>query len=145
EEARRLHATARERLRQGFDPVDARRTLDRHPFENLTATVEEVATRWLKKRKAGWAPSHYERTEGRLKNYVYPRIGRRRIDAVTTRDLVAVVESVRAIDTAHRVSQILAQVFRFAKQAGEIETNPAADLRGALPVNTHRHFAAVTN
>src|SRR5690606_18610513 len=79
------------------------------------------------------------------RNYIYPRLGRRRVNAITTRDLVAVIESVRAIDTAHRVSQILAQVFRFAKQAGEIEANPAADLRGALPSNTHRHFAAVTD
>lgn len=49
-------------------------------------------------------------------------IGRGRIDAVSTRDLVAVIENVRAVDTAHRVSQILAQVFRFAKQTGYIHT-----------------------
>ena len=145
EEARKLHGTARERLREGFDPINARRVLDRKAFKDLTPTVEEVAARWLKRKKAGWAPSHYERTEGRLKNYVYPRIGKRQVHQITTRDLVGVAERVLAVDTAHRVAQILSQVFRFAKQTGEIETNPADDLRGALPANTHKHFAAVTD
>jgi hypothetical protein len=125
EEARKLRGTARERLREGYYPINARRALDREAFKNLTPTVEEVAARWLKKKKAGWAPSHYERTEGRLKNYVFPRIGKRRIDQIATRDLVAVAERVREIDTAHRVAQILSQVFRFAKQCGEIGMNPA--------------------
>jgi len=53
------------------------------------------------------------------------------------------IENRRAVETAHRVSQICGQVFRYAIVIGKAERNPAADLRGALAPVKQNHHASI--
>lgn len=55
------------------------------------------------------------------------------------------VENRGAIETAHRISQICGQVFRYAIATGRAERNPAADLKGALASVAQKHHASITD
>ena len=59
--------------------------------------------------------------------------------------LKAIEESGDRRETAHRAAQFAGRVFRYAIQTGRLDSNPAANLRGALkPIETESH-AAVTD
>ena len=46
--------------------------------------------------------------------------------------------------TAHRVLQIVGQVFRYAVATGRTERDITPDLKGALPAAKGGHFASIT-
>ena len=79
----------------------------------------------------------------RLEKYVLPVLGDKHINRIEPRDVLALV---RPIDqqghneTARRLLQIIAQVYRYALIVGRAERNPANDLSGALRPRrvTHR-------
>ena len=82
----------------------------------------------------------------RLEQYVLPTIGNLPIGEITIPDVVSVIEKTGIggkIETAKRVKQIIAQVFRYATQRGLCQHNPAADLRDILPAKEERHFACI--
>lgn len=58
-------------------------------------------------------------------------------------DTLRLVENRGTIDMAHRLRQIVGQVFRYGIQTGRCERDPASDLRGALKPHTVKHYAAV--
>ena len=83
----------------------------------------------------------------RLEKYVFPILGDKHINRIEPRDVLALV---RPIDqqghneTARRLLQIIAQVYRYALIVGRAERNPANDLSGALRPRRVTHRAAVT-
>jgi hypothetical protein len=48
------------------------------------------------------------------------------------------------LETAHRIKQIMGQVFRYAIATGRASRDPSGDLRGALPPRRESHHAALT-
>jgi integrase len=79
---------------------------------------------------------------------MFPWIGKRAIIDVTAPEILSAlrrVENRGAIETAHRISQICGQVFRYAIVTGRAERNPAADLRGALAPVKQKHHASITD
>jgi integrase len=49
------------------------------------------------------------------------------------------------IETAHRVHQIIGQIFRYGVATGRATRDPSADLRGALQAVKEKHFASITD
>jgi len=141
-EARLKRDEARKVLAAGSDPGEERKQAKRA----AAATFEVVAREWIEIRRSGWAASHAERTEGRLRRFVFPWLGAQAIEGVTAEVLLGVLRRVeeRSAGEAHRVRVILGQVLDFAVQTGRAAGNPARSLRGALKPAPSGHFAAPT-
>jgi len=59
--------------------------------------------------------------------------------------MVRIVEARGAFDTAHRVTQLCGQVFRYAVANGSAERDVTQDLRGALAAVPKKHYPAITD
>ena len=70
-----------------------------------------------------------------------PKIGRKRVDRITTADVMAVLLPIRSTkrETARRVRQRIGAVMKWAVAQGYREDNPAGDaISAALPKNSMR-------
>jgi integrase len=120
-------------LSQGIDPMQHKRTTKFQKMEASEHTLEVLARRWLDIKNID--PSHKERSLKRLELHAFPRLGFRPIHEITTVEIVSCLEAIERkgiLETAHRVKQMLQQVFRYAVRKGLITHNPAGDLRDML-------------
>ena len=83
----------------------------------------------------------------RLEKDVFPWLGSKPIVEITAPQLLTVLRRIEdrgALDTAHRAQQNCGQIFRYGIATGRCDRDPAADLRGALALAKHQHFASLT-
>ena len=119
---------------EGRDP---RERLSRAPtFEQAIETVIEIhAENWKDSGKsaAQWRAS--------LRDYAVPKLGRKRVDRITTADVMAVLLPIWSTkrETATRVRQRIGAICKWAVAQGYREDNPAGDaISAALPKNKVR-------
>lgn len=146
-DARERREAARKMLANGADPGAVKKAQKAAVVALAANSFEIVAHEWFSKFTKGFKESHTRTISVRLKNDVFPWIGARPIGEINAPELLAVlrrIESRGALDTAHRVSAICGQVFRYAISTGRAERDPSADLRGALPPHKGKHLAAIT-
>jgi integrase len=157
--ARQRRDEARAQVAAGTDPSAARKAdkvaqAARQTVEALEAsgealpgTFEAVAREWLATvHEAKVSAGHAERTRIRFEQDAFPWIGARVLAELEAPEVLAVLRRVTArgaIETAHRLKDACAQVFRFGIATGACTRNPAADLRDALPPVPTRHLAAI--
>lgn len=82
----------------------------------------------------------------RLEIDIFP-LGHLPINNVPAPDLLRAIqrsEDRGAIETAHRVRQSCAKIFRYAIATLRSDRNPAADIRDALRTSKPKHLAAIT-
>ena len=94
-----------------------------------------------------WASSHAATVIRRLERDVLPWLGVRPIADITAVELLQLlrrIEARGALETAHRIKQVLGQVFRYAIATARASRDPSGDLRGALPPVAEKHHAALT-
>jgi len=135
----------RQQLREGINPAEARKSQDPGA---LRETFESQARQWLDARAPRWSAVHAARVARDLERDVFPWLGNPPITAITALQLKPVLARIRdrgAVDSAHRILQIIGQVFRYAMAGGHAERNPAADLKGWLPSPVRAHFATITD
>jgi len=147
DDARDKRADARRLIANGVDPGQIRREQREATQAAPGKTFAAVATLWLEKKRGSWKPDHFERIETSLKSDVYPAIGERAIDSITTRDTLAIVQLIEtrgALDVAARVAQRMASVFRHGILIGKCQSNPAAELRGVVKQRKVQHRAALS-
>ena len=115
-------------------------------------TFEQAAEKVIAVFRASWRPGGGSETQWRnsLERYAFPRIGRKRVDQITTADVMAVLLADdlwnRKRETARRVRQRIGTVMKWAVAQGYRQDNPAGDAIGAaLPRNGGRqeHFRAL--
>ena len=92
---------------------------------------------------AGWKAGGKSEAQWRssLTTYVYPRLGRLRVDRITTADVMACLLPIwhTRPETARRVRQRIGAVMRWAIAQGYRTDNPAGDaITAALPSNMGR-------
>ena len=115
-------------IAEGRDP---RRRMQKVPtFEKANETVLAIHARhWKSGRTEGqWRAS--------MRDYVLPRLARKRVDAITTADVMAVLLPIWSTKrvTAGRVRQRIGAVMKWAVAQGYRDDNPAGDvLSAALP------------
>jgi integrase len=146
-DARERREAARKMLANGADPGAVKRAQKAAVVALAANSFEIVAHEWFSKFTKGFKESHTRTISVRLKNDVFPWLGARPIGEINAPELLAVlrrIESRGALDTAHRVSAICGQVFRYAISTGRAERDPSADLKGALPPHKGKHLAAIT-
>ncbi|MES2248616.1 MAG: integrase arm-type DNA-binding domain-containing protein [Pseudomonadota bacterium] len=147
-QARKDRDAARDLLKAGTDPGAARKLTKAKKSISTETGFEAIAREWHRTKATGWADSHAATTLARLDKDVFPWIGKRPIAEIDAPELLAVlrrVESRGAIETAHRLREIVGQVFRFAIATGRAARNPGADLQGALTTPAAGHHAAITD
>ncbi|MGB9154540.1 MAG: integrase arm-type DNA-binding domain-containing protein [Alphaproteobacteria bacterium] len=143
-QARQERDTVKKLLAEGIDPTQKRKTTRYQKMEASENTLESIARRWFEIKKGN--DEHRERSLRRLELYAFPKLGYRPIQDITTLDLVSCLEAVEKrgiLETAHRVKQLLQQVFRYAVRRGLITHNPAGDLRDILAFPEKNNFACI--
>jgi len=147
-QARRDRDKARELLKSGTDPVQARQDAKLAQRVAIATNFEAVARSWHEHWKGPKTARHSEYVMRRLELDVFPELGRKPISEITAPQLLAMakkIESRGALDIARRAWQTCGQVFEFALAHGMMERNPAKDVRpgAALKARTKEHFARV--
>lgn len=133
-QARRARDEARDTLKAGSDPVQAKKDAKLAQRLRLGTTFEAVARQWFQHWKGPKSPRHAEYVIRRLELDVFPLLGSKPIGEITAPQLLAMakkIESRGALDIAKRCLQTCGQVFRYAVAHGVIERNPAADVKPA--------------
>ncbi len=144
-QARHGRDAIRRQLQEGGNPAETRRA---QGVRDAQATFEAQARQWHEARSPRWSAVHQARVLRDLERDVFPWIGGRPLAALAAPQIKPVLARIRdrgAIESAHRVLQIIGQVFRYAVASGTVERNPAQDLKGWLPSPTRTHFATLTD
>ena len=86
-------------------------------------------------------PKHGAQWESTLRNYVFPRLGKRPVDSIAFADVLAVLTPIwhELPETAKRVRQRIGTVMDWAVAQGYRQDNPAATLTKVLPKRDAKH------
>ena len=147
-DARKKHAEARELLAAGVDPSANKKAAKAAKGVRAGNSLEVIAREWFASRAPNWKENHSSKIITRLEKDIFPWLGARPITEITAPELLAVmrrIESRGALETAHRALACCGQVFRYAIATGRALRDPAADLRGALPPVSTKHFPTITD
>ena len=138
----RERAIANRRLaRSGGNPLASRR--------HSVPTFEQAAGKVFAMYRPNWRSAHHAaQWRASLRGYVYPKLGRMRVDGITTADVMAVLSPIWSSmpPTARRVRQRISAVMKWAIAQGYRMDNPAGEALGAaLPKqgSIPRHFKAL--
>ncbi len=137
-EARTQHEQARKLRAEGMDPAAEKQA--RKISEKTAAiaaskpTFAQVAKDWYDI----WSrekDKHYAQTvKYRLEGDILPALGKMRIDAIKTPDIVKMVTQIQdrdAVDLAQRALQKTKQIYRYAVACGWVELSPAAQIKAS--------------
>lgn len=144
-QARLSRDAIHQQVKEGINPSEARKA---QALTDLRESFESQARQWHEARAPRWSEVHAVRVLRDLERDALPWIGKKPIASLSAPDLKPVLARVRdrgAIETAHRLLQIIGQVFRYAVAGGFAERNPATDLKGWLPSPSRQHYATLTD
>ena len=145
-EARKKRDEARDLLEAGKHPTREKKIKKLRKAHEGENTFEKMARRWLEMKGEGLNEKYAKQCLTRLELHVFPVIGALPLTEITIPDVVEVVEAIGkrgTVETAKRMKQLIAQVFRYSAQRGLCIHNPAADLRDILPSTEEKHHACV--
>ncbi len=135
-EARDAALANRKVARAGGDPRAKRRS--------SVPSFEQAAAKVFAMHRPTWTTKHADQWISTLRMYAYPRIGRKRVDWITTGDVMGVLLPIwnEKHTTATRLRQRIGTVMKWAIAQGHRVDNPAGDaIAAALPkpsrVRTH--------
>jgi integrase len=143
-EAREKHFQAKKALAAGNDPGEAKRQAKRVATIQAENDFESIAREWLNQNSHKWSPHYAGEVLKRLKNHIFPKLGKRPIAELTAPDILdvlRVIEAAGALDMAQRMMQTCGQIFRYAITTGRADRNPAMDLRGALKTPVRKNHS----
>ena len=115
----------------------------RNPRARKVPTFRQATERVIRLYSAKWKPGgrSEEHWRSSLRTYVYPRFGNKRMDLVTTGDVMACLSPIwhKKPETASRVKQRISSVMKWSIAQGFREDNPADDrITAALGSNNKR-------
>jgi integrase len=131
-EARAKCDEARRMLRDGIDPGAEKQARKRQAKLDVINSFETVARDWIEHQSARWEAQTRKRITDSLEKDVFPAIGGTAIAELRPREIAEIVRAVEACgagETASRVMQRVADVFRFAVTMERIDANPIAGMR----------------
>lgn len=137
EEARRLAAA-------GIDPREHKRAVKEEQTKEAI-TFESVARDWHATNKK-WSEDYSRRVLKSLEDNLFSAIGKRSIEELKTRDLLApikVVEATGRLEIASRLQQRTTAIMRYAVQSSLIDYNPAQEMAGAVASSNRVHRPAL--
>ncbi len=140
-EAREAAFDLRRTARQGIDPLAKRKAAQ-------VPTFREASLKCFEALRPSWkSEGHAARWIGSLEQYAFPKLGKMRVDAITSQDVLNVLTETweTRTDTTRRVRQRISSVMRWAVAQGYRKDDPAGEvLRGVLKApSKQEHFRAV--
>ncbi len=147
--AREKRDEAKKILRDGRDPRHVARRARMVSTGDKAKTLEEVAREWHKLQIDRWKPVHATDVITSLERDVFPQIGTMPLAEIDKPLLLSVLRKVEArgaIETARRIKQRVAAIYRYANAEGADLANPATDINDALkPLPPSRRYPALTD
>ena len=140
-QAREAALANRRLARAGGDPMASRR--------QSVPTFEQAAAKVIAMHRPNWKSArHAAQWTGTLRDYVYPKIGQKRVDWISSADVMAVLLPIwnEKHQTARRVRQRVGTVMKWAIAQGYRLDNPAGEAIGAAlpkPGGVQRHHRAL--
>ena len=141
-QARDERLEAQKLVNEGSDPVNVRKKIKSEQKLVLKAkqgldqlSFKNVAMEWWKRESLNQTEKHARETRRSLENHVFPHIGFKRTDEITTKEVKSLLldlEGQGKGETAHRVQQRLRSVFQYAIMQEWTDRNPASDLHKLL-------------
>jgi integrase len=153
-EAREAALAARNQLRAGVDPIEARKAAKAARTAETAQTFKAVAGEYIEAHRAGWRnPKHAAQWEATLKAYAYPVIGERPVAKVSTADIQAIIKPIweTKTETASRVRGRIENILDYAAahhmRTGDNPARWAGHLEHSLPARAKvakvEHHAAM--
>ena len=152
EAARSWAAIQRDMIDRDINPRDEAAIAS--PSASTGASFEKRAREWHALQTNHWSPGYCLQTMGSLERDIFPapvegsrlKFGQLKLDQITAPMCLAVVRGVEArgaLDVAIDIQRLIGQVFKWAHPLGYCkQTNPAADIRGAMLKHVRGHHAA---
>ena len=137
----------RSMVADGLDPLHERKIGKVKHSATSENSFEFVTREWHSKHIHTWSEDHGIKILKRLEQNILPWLGGKEINSITAPDLLACLRRVEdrgALETAHRLSSICGQVYRYAIATGRAERDLSADLKGALPPTKVKHLSSIT-
>ena len=139
-EARDAALANRKVARAGGDPRATRR--------RSVPTFERAAAKVFAMHRTSWSAKHAAQWASTLRMYAHPRIGGKRVDRITSADVMGVLMPIWSAKhtTAKRVRERIGTVMKWAIAQGYRVDNPAGEaIRAALPRPGHvqKHLKAL--
>lgn len=136
EGARGARDAVKRQLREGVDPVQAKKLKHASNVAAAGLTFEPVAQKWLEKERADWSPVHYGKSKQAFDRDVLPRLGRLPFREIKPAIVAGVIEAIiqrGARDTAATVLRQISAVFKYGQAKGYRDDNPAEPVHEILP------------
>ncbi|MXS82021.1 tyrosine-type recombinase/integrase [Nitrosomonas oligotropha] len=143
----RAHADEiRQRLLQGIDPVDHKKSEKLKQETATRGTFKAVAEEWYTHKSKGWAKETARKAREILDDSLLPRLAKKAISEISSADIKLVLLEIheRAPRLAIKARQYSNQIIHYAIQEGLREDGRELSLKGALPDCKKGHYAAVT-
>ena len=145
-EARAERAKVKGWLREGRDPVTARR-LDKIGQGTANAqTFGAIADEWMTRQRNAWSPGHAAARRELLDTDLLPDLGKLPIAAVTSPVLLATlrkIEARNAHETLNKARVTAGMICRYAIATGRLQADPTLPLRGAFKPPPVKHRATI--
>ncbi|WP_120076076.1 tyrosine-type recombinase/integrase [Aurantiacibacter odishensis] len=146
-EAREKRDEAKKILREGRDPRHAVKRGRLVGEEGAPKSFETVAREWHGLQLGRWKPVHANDVITSLERDIFPDLGSMRLADIDKPLLLAVLRKVEnrgAIETARRLKQRVAAVYRYANAEGAKLENPATEINDALkPLPPAKRYPAL--
>ena len=141
-EARQAAFDNRKLARAGGDPLALKR-------RTTIPTLEQAALTVIANYTPSWrSPKTAALWETSLRSFVFPRLSHKRIDTISTADVMAVLVPIWSTKpaTARKIRQRISTIMKWGIAEGHIDRDPAGEaLKAALPKNggTKHHLPAL--
>ncbi|QIQ86382.1 integrase arm-type DNA-binding domain-containing protein [Erythrobacter sp.] len=146
-EAREKRNDARKLLRDGRDPRHAAKRAKLVGDNGRFSTFEDAAREWHAKRLPSWKPVHANDVITSLERDIFPHLGNMPMDEIDKPLLLSVLKKIEArgaIETARRIKQRVASVYKYVNAHGAKLENPAIDINDALaPLPPSKRYPAL--
>ncbi|MBY0242620.1 MAG: integrase arm-type DNA-binding domain-containing protein [Burkholderiaceae bacterium] len=146
QDAREKRLATRRLLLQGIDPGKQRDEAKRLLKDRAANTFEKIAREWHANKVPTWSERTSKNILQRLEADIFPALGRKPIDAIKHRDVIAALRKIEergASEVAHRQKAVCSQIFSYAIQCGHTERNLVVDMKDVLKTVRAGHFAAI--
>lgn len=136
----------RQRLRQGIDPVDYKKSERLKQETSIRGTFKVIAEEWYSHKTKEWAKETARKAREILDDSLLPRLANKPVAEIASSDVKQVLLEIheRAPRLAIKARQYSNQIIHYAIQEGLREDGRELSLKGALPKCDKGHYAAVT-
>ena len=151
-EARELREKYRSEIAKKIDPA-AKKAASKKQLkvedQKAANTFQIISTEFLERIRDELSEKYHSKIEQALKRDVYPIIGSIPIDNIKHSDLLFITDAIEqrgAIETAHRVLNLIGKIYKYAVSTGRTPHNITADIdkRYALKKPKERHYPTIT-